>query len=363
MAEMKKVLVGMSGGVDSSAAALLLKIQGYDVTGCTMKMFDNSVLPEGMESSCCSADDTADARSVCSKLGIRHHTFNGKDGFMETVIKPFCEDYINGRTPNPCINCNRYMKFGEMLRKAETLGFDYIATGHYARIVFDGETGKYQLHRPDDKRKDQTYVLYQMTQHMLEHTLFPLYGMEKAEIRTLAEEHGLINSRKPDSQDICFVPDGDYAGCIRRIMPDYEPQKGDFIGTDGARMGTHSGIINYTIGQRKGLGVSFGKPVFVTAIDSAANTVTLGDSADLMKRTVWLSEMNIISGELMTEPMEVTAKVRYSAAEQKATVYPEENGLTRVEFEEPVRAPARGQACVLYSGSRVIGGGTIEKSE
>lgn len=359
----KKVLVGMSGGVDSSAAALILKEQGYEVCGCTLRLYDNSVLGEGYaEGGCCSLSDVDDARSVCRKIGIDHVTLNFTDDFAKYVMKPFADSYINGETPNPCIECNKYMKFGTMLRRAELLGFDYIATGHYADVCYDDNRGRWLLKRSSDPRKDQTYVLYCMTQHQLEHTLFPLYGMEKKDVRRLAEEHGLVNSHKPDSQDICFVPDGDYVSFIERYTG-YKPVSGEYVFSDGKRAGEHSGIINYTIGQRKGLGVTFGKPVFVTDKDPLSNTVTLGDEAELFRRTLFLRDFNLIIADKLSEPMRVTAKSRYSAKEQSALLYPAENGIVRIEFDDPVRAPAKGQACVVYDGDIVVGGGVIARVE
>ena len=283
----KIVLVGMSGGVDSSAAAALLCDKGYEVCGCTLKMYDNSVLGEGYgEGGCCSLADVDDARSVCRKLGIDHITLNFTDEFGKHVMKPFADSYIKGETPNPCIECNSHLKFDLMLRRAMLLEFDYIATGHYADIAL--ENGRYLLKRPADRRKDQTYVLYTLTQEQLAHTLFPLYGTDKPAIRQYAEERGLINSRKPDSQDICFVPDGDYAAFIKRYTG-YEPKSGYFIDNSGNKIGTHSGIINYTIGQRRGLGVTFGKPVFVTAKDPERGTVTLSDEPAASAASVSLS--------------------------------------------------------------------------
>lgn len=354
----KKVLVGMSGGVDSSAAAALLCERGYEVCGCTLKMYDNSVLGEGYgDGGCCSLADVDDAKSVCRRLGIDHITLNFSEDFGRLVMKPFADSYINGETPNPCIECNRHMKFDLMLRRAELLGFDYIATGHYADMAY--ENGRYLLKRPADRRKDQTYVLYTLTQEQLAHTLFPLYGMDKPAIRQYAEERGLINSRKPDSQDICFVPDGDYGAFIERYTG-YVPQSGDFIDNEGNKIGVHSGIINYTIGQRRGLGVTFGKPVFVTHKDPVKGTVTLSDESDLFKSVLFLRDVNLISAQTLSAPMKVTAKARYSAREQEAVIYPLENGIMRAEFSSPVRAPAKGQACVFYDGDIVVGGGVID---
>ncbi len=359
MSEHKKVLVGMSGGVDSSVAALLLKRQGYEVCGCTMRMYDNSVLSEDShEGGCCSLADAEDAKSVCRKIGIDHITLNFTDDFGKYVMKPFAESYIRGETPNPCIECNRHMKFDMMLRRAELLGFDYIATGHYAQVIYDGNRGRYLLCRSADRKKDQTYVLYTLTQHQLAHTLFPLFGLDKPAIRQLAEENGLVNSKKPDSQDICFVPDGDYASFIERYTG-YKPAKGDFIGPDGTRLGTHSGLLNYTIGQRRGLGVTFGKPVYVTAKNPADNTVTLSET-ELTAENVYLRDVNFIAFDSPEEPVRVTAKVRYNAREQEAIVYPaDEKGIVRIEFPGGVKNPAPGQACVFYDGNIAAGGGVI----
>ena len=355
----KKVMVGMSGGVDSSVAAKILCDSGYEVTGVTLKLFsDDEIIQEKPSRTCCSLSDVEDARSVAYKLGFEHMVFNFKDCFSECVMKKFAASYICGKTPNPCIECNRHIKFDKMLNRAETLGYDYIATGHYALREFDEKSGRFILNRPKDRSKDQTYVLYGMTQHQLEHTLFPLYGYEKEEVRKIAESAGLVNSRKPDSQDICFVPDGDYAAFIRKFSG-ADIKEGNFIDKYGNILGTHKGIINYTIGQRKGLGIALGKPVFVTAKNPIDNTVTLGDESDLFTSELLADNVNLISVEKITEPMRVTAKTRYNQTDRPAVVTQLDDGKIKVVFDEPQRAVTSGQAVVLYDGEKVVGGGTI----
>lgn len=350
---MKKVLVGMSGGVDSSVSALVLMEKGYEVCGCTMKMFDRGLIAPESEN-----NDIEDAARVCQRLGIEHIVLDVSDSFADNVMKPFVDSYINGQTPNPCIFCNKHIKFGYMLHKAEELGFDYISTGHYADIAYNDEKGRWLLKRPFDRRKDQTYVLYNMTQHQLEHTIFPLYGMEKAEIRKIAEDNDLITSHKRDSQDICFIPDKDYVSFIGRFSG-YVPQRGAYISAEGKKIGEHNGYICYTIGQRKGLGVAMGKPVFVTEKNSENNTVTLSDTPRCEKK-LYLSQVNLISVAELSDPMRVTAKIRYSGREQAAVIYPiDEKGIMCIEFDEPARDPAAGQSCVFYDGDIAVGGGII----
>lgn len=340
---MKRILVGMSGGVDSSAAALVLKEQGCEVAGCTLKLCGN---------------DCTEAAAVCGKLGIAHHIFDLEEQFRTEVTDRFAEGYINGETPNPCIFCNRYIKFGKMLEHALELGYDGIATGHYAKTERDERSGRYLLVRPADRKKDQTYVLYNMTQFQLERTLFPLWNRDKEQNRALAEKYGLLNARKPDSQDICFVPDGDYARFISEYTKKDFPE-GDFIDTDGNVIGRHGGIICYTIGQRKGLGVTFGKPVYVCGKDVERNTVTLGDSEDLLTMTAVAEDVNLISVPDISEPMRITAKTRYNMTDAAGTLERIGDSKIKVTFDVPQRAVTKGQALVVYDGDIVVGGGTI----
>ncbi|MCD7731079.1 MAG: tRNA 2-thiouridine(34) synthase MnmA [Oscillospiraceae bacterium] len=355
---MKKILVGMSGGVDSSVAALLLKRQGYEADGCTLKLFDGEIDEDEDVRTCCSVSDIMDAKSVCRKLGIEHYVFNFKDLFRQRVMDAFAQSYIDGETPNPCINCNRYIKFGAMLNRAAELGYDGIATGHYADVRYNEESGRWLLMRSADRRKDQTYVLYNMTQSQLSRTLFPLCNMDKQEIRRLAEENGLINARKPDSQDICFVPDGDYASFIATHTGRDFPC-GNYIDTKGNIIGTHRGYIHYTIGQRKGLGAAFGEPMFVCGKNPTENTVTLGKGEELMSEAVIADDVNLISiPEIKTE-MRITAKIRYNMTDAPGTLTPCGDSRIQVKFDSPVRAAARGQALVIYDGDKVVGGGRI----
>ncbi|MBQ5316954.1 MAG: tRNA 2-thiouridine(34) synthase MnmA [Oscillospiraceae bacterium] len=355
---MKKVLLGMSGGVDSSVSAIRLIESGYEVCGCSLKLYDNETVSCDMkEGGCCSLADIEDAKSVCRRLGIDHITLNFSDVFEKYVIRPFAETYRSGQTPNPCIECNRHMKFDLMLEKALMLGYDHIATGHYAVVRQSDDSGRWELLRSADSRKDQTYVLYCLSQYQLGHTLFPLGDMEKADVRALAEKYGLINSHKPDSQDICFVPDGDYTAFIDTYLGERE-SGGVFADRDGNVMGTHPGVSGFTIGQRRGLGMAFGRPVFVTDKNASSGVVTLGDESDLFRKELILSDYNDVS-EVIGSEMRVTAKARYTAKEQSATAVRCDDGV-RVIFDEPVRAPAPGQACVLYDGERVVGGGVIK---
>ena len=351
----KKVLVAMSGGVDSSAAAALLVQQGYDCDGAMLKLAPNE------DSRCCSADDAEDARQAATRLGMRFYVFNETDRFRRCVMDRFTAEYAAGRTPNPCIDCNRELKFGALLDRALTLGYDYIATGHYARVAYDAESGKYRLLRGAERRKDQSYVLYQLTQHQLAHLLLPVGGYDKPAIRDKAREAGLDNADKGDSQDICFVPDGDYVTFLQRQGLALTP--GNFVDEAGHVLGQHRGLPCYTIGQGKGLGVAIGRHVYVLEKDQVHNAIVLGDDSALYASSLLASHVNWISGQIPAAPVRCAAKTRYSQVETPCTAYPLPDGGLRVVFDQPQRAITAGQAVVLYDGDEVLGGGTIEKSE
>ncbi|MBQ6336343.1 MAG: tRNA 2-thiouridine(34) synthase MnmA [Ruminococcus sp.] len=348
-----KALIAMSGGVDSSVAALLM--QEHERVGCTMRLFDAEENENKRPNTCCSLEDVEDARAVCYRLGIPYHVFNFTDDFEEKIIRKFVESYRRGITPNPCIDCNRYMKFDKLFYRARQLGCDCVVTGHYARI--EEENGKYLLKKALDPSKDQSYVLYSMTQEQLAHTRFPLGGLTKDEVRRIAEENGFVNARKPDSQDICFVPDGDYASFIERYSGPMET--GDFVTVDGEVLGRHKGISHYTIGQRKHLGISVGAPIYVVRINADDNTVVLGDESELFSTIAEVEDFNWIGGEAPEAPVRCKAKTRYRQTEQPAVAYPKEDGGVTVVFDEPIRAITPGQACVLYDGDVVLGGGVI----
>ena len=356
--EHKRVLIGMSGGVDSAAAAVLLQQAGYEAVGCTLRLYRNDDIGRDAEGSCCSLEDVEDARSVALRLGMDFFVFNFSDLFRRCVMDDFVACYRAGRTPNPCIQCNRHIKFDALLRRADELGIDYIATGHYARVAYDENGGRWQLLRGKDRHKDQSYVLYPLTQYQLSRLKMPVGEYDKASIRAIAEERGLINAHKKDSQDICFVPDGDYTAFLQKyggvtLMP------GNFVDTSGKILGCHRGLECYTTGQRRGLGVSADRPLYVLRKDAARNEVVLGDEGELYSRTVWAENFNWVSSAPTREPLTVTAKTRYSQNEANAVLYQEEDGLVRVEFAEPQRAVTAGQALVAYQGEAVVGGGTI----
>ncbi len=352
-----KVLVAMSGGVDSAVSAHLIN-QEHEAIGVTMKLHDESDNLIYGENSCCSNQDITDAKSVCNLVGIPHEMHDFGASFKECVIGDFINCYKNGSTPNPCVVCNRKIKFEALLKMALERGYDAIATGHYARIEKCSD-GRYLLKKALDLTKDQSYVLYSLSQHQLSHTLFPLGEMTKQDARELAESIGFTNARKHDSQDICFVPDGDYVSFIERTTGE-RFEKGDFVDLEGKVLGKHEGIIKYTIGQRKGLGIAFGEPIYVVNKDVEGNTVILGRNSDLFSTTLTASNINLISCDRINEPMRVKAKIRYNQKEQPATVEQIAKDKILVTFDEPQRAITKGQSVVLYDGDIVVGGGIIE---
>ena len=352
----KHIVTAMSGGVDSSVVAYLIQKEGYLVSGATMKLYrpdeiGTTPLP------CGSDDDVRDARAVCDKLGISHRVYDCGEAFRRHVIEDFVREYACGRTPNPCIVCNKYMKFGALLDATLADGADGIATGHYARVERDG-SGRYLLKRAADVSKDQTYVLWQLTQDVLSHVLLPLGDYRKAEIREIAETAGLCTAHKSDSQDICFVPDGDYAAFLTRYTG-IEPVGGDYVDEEGRVLGHHLGIERYTIGQRKGLGIALGQPMFVKSKDPVSRRVVLTTNDRLFEREVRLYRMNLIAADRLDGEVRVQAKIRYLHAASPATVIQTSDTTATVIFDEPQRAPAAGQSCVFYDGDTVVGGGII----
>ncbi len=356
---MEKVLIAMSGGVDSSVAALLMKERGFECVGVTMKLYSNEEIGLKKEHSCCSLDDVEDARSVAMRLGIPYYVFNFADRFRECVIDRFVDAYEHGRTPNPCIDCNRFLKFDALFRRAQELGCSRIVTGHYADIAYDGASGRYLLRKAADPTKDQSYVLWSMSQDQLAHTEFPLNRLSKEETRRIAEQNGFVNARKHDSQDICFVPDGDYAKFVEQWTGKTYPD-GDFLTEDGRPIGRHRGIIRYTVGQRRGLGLALPEPLYVCRIDTEQNAVVLGKSESLFSKELTAGEINLIAAPRIEGTLRLKAKVRYRQREEWATVtQPDENTL-RVVFDAPQRAITKGQSVVLYDGETVFGGGIIQ---
>lgn len=351
---MKSVAIAMSGGVDSSVAARLLQLEGFRCLGVTMQLFSDD---KNAAFSCSNSNDIKDARLVCEKIQIPHEVFNLSDSFINNVIQRFIQDYEAGLTPNPCIYCNKSLKFGLLLSEAQRYGYENIATGHYARIFYDETTGRYNIKKAVDHTKDQSYVLYSLTQDVLSHVLFPLGELTKTEIRKIASDSGFSNSDKAESQDICFIPNGDYASFIENNSNKAFPP-GNILDETGNVVGTHRGAIRYTLGQRRGLGMGFGRPVFVYEKNMENNTVSIGPENLLYKNEVFVKDVNFISIENCVEPLEIKARLRYSQREAPATMYPWENGV-RLVFSEPQRAPAPGQAAVFYQDDLVVGGGTI----
>jgi tRNA-specific 2-thiouridylase len=356
-----KVLVGMSGGVDSSVAAALLVEAGYQVTGITF-----NVWPEGdataaveREDACCALGAVEDARRVCARLGMPHYVVNLRETFHRQVIQNFVDEYQQGRTPNPCVRCNQFIKFDALLAKAEALGADYVATGHYARVA-QLESGRWALRKAADARKDQSYVLYVMPQERLARTLFPLGNLQKDETRRLAQELGLHVAGKPESQEICFVPTRNYRDFLRKEHP-AAARPGPIVDGDGQTVGRHEGVAFYTIGQRKGLGIAARDPLFVTGLHHETNTVVVGAGEALFQPEAYVAQTKWVAIEALNHPLRVTVKARYKADEVPATIEPNGDGV-RVVFDQPQRAVTPGQTIVFYQGDVVIGGGTLERS-
>lgn len=351
----KKAIIAMSGGVDSSVAAFLMNKKGFDCIGATMKLYDNEDIFISKEKNCCSLDDIEDARSVARRLSMPYYIFNFKDEFREKVIDKFIRTYENGGTPNPCIDCNRYLKFEKLFQRMKELDYDYVVTGHYAKVV--EKDGWFYLKKAVDNAKDQSYVLYSLTQNQLSHILLPLGEYSKSEIREIAESQGFLNARKKDSQDICFVPDGDYAGFIEGYKGKKYPA-GNFIDKQGNVLGQHQGIIRYTNGQRKGLGIAFGKPMYVADKNIDNNTVTLCTDEELFSSELTAVDFNWLI-PYPDKEIKCKARVRYNMKEQPATAYILDDSSVKIVFDEPQRAITKGQAAVLYDDDTVLGGGTI----
>ncbi len=350
---MARVMAAMSGGVDSSVAAAILKEQGYDTSGGTLRLYEE----EGKV-----GKEVANAKSVCDVLGIEHFVYDMRQEFCREVIRRFSYEYATGLTPNPCVECNKYIKFGGLLDRAVEQGCDYIATGHYSKIGLDRGTGRYVLYRPDDRKKDQTYVLWQLSQYQLSHILMPLGELTKDEVREIARDYGFESANAKDSQDICFVPDGDYAAFLERFE-NTTFKKGDYIDIYGNILGRHLGHQHYTIGQRKGLGIALGKPQFVISKNPDTNEVILGDEEHLFKKRIYIKDINMIATDFPIADMHCTAKLRYSARDDKCILHPIGENEAVLEFDTPQRAPSAGQSAVFYSGETVLGGGKIVRGE
>ena len=350
--ENNKVLLGMSGGVDSSVSALLLKQKGYDVVGTTLELFTGS--------SCCNTNTYIDAKNVCNQIGIPHFIFNCKDEFKNYVINDFINEYANCRTPNPCIECNKHMKFGYMYQKAKEFDCFYIATGHYSKNEYSYKYKRWVLKKSLAGKKDQSYVLWNIPKELIEHVIFPLADFEsKEQIREIARKNGLKVANKPDSEDICFVPDGNYKRFLEENS-DIKPKIGDIVLGDGKVLGKHNGLYNYTIGQRKGLGISYSEPLFVIGFDSKKNEVIVGKKENLYKKEVIINDVNLLLFDKVEDGMDVMVKTRYSTTEAKAKIYNEGENL-RIVFNDPQRAITPGQSAVFYIDDIVAGGGKIIK--
>ena len=358
-----RVVVAMSGGVDSSVAAALLKEDGYEVIGITMQIWPPDEIggKADMSNGCCSLTAVEDARRVAQELEIPHYTINLREAFARQVISNFCQEYTRGRTPNPCIRCNQYIKFGSLLRKAISLDARFVATGHYARIEFDDVRRRYILRKGYDSKKDQSYVLYMMTQEQLRHTLMPLGKLTKQKVRQLAEQWNLGVAGKAESQEICFIPSNNYGEYLREYLP-LAAKPGPVLDKEGKILGKHKGILFYTIGQRKGMGIAGGVPLYVIAIDRARNAIIVGGEEDVYADGLVANQVNYVDRERLIETIKVKAKIRYSAEEAEATLTPKGKNRVQLKFGQPQRAVTPGQAVVFYRRDEVIGGGTISSS-
>lgn len=357
----KRVVVGMSGGVDSSVAAYLLKEQGYEVIGATMQIWqDEASQAQEENGGCCGLSAVEDARRVADQLAIPHYVMNFKEEFKGQVMDYFVEEYLAGRTPNPCIACNRYVKWEAMLKRSMEIGADYIATGHYARIAVTPE-GRYAVRSSVTAKKDQTYALYNLTQEQLAHTLMPVGEYTKEEIRKIAAREGFTVAHKPDSQEICFIPDHDHAAFIEREAGERAPGSGNFVTADGQILGRHQGITHYTVGQRKGLNLAMGHPVFVTKIRPETNEVVIGEAEDVFGDTLYCDHINYMGMADLPQPREVLAKIRYAHAGERCVIEQVAEDVIKCSFLEPVRAITPGQAVVFYENGYVLGGGCIRR--
>ncbi len=369
MTSSRTIAVAMSGGVDSSTVAAMLRADGHNVVGLTMQLWNQRRLaghegmPEAVHGRCCSLDDVYDARRVAETIGIPYYVVNNEERFEREVVRPFVEQYLSGRTPIPCSLCNNHLKFDQLLIVAQQIGADALATGHYARVEFDAQGGRWLLKRPADRSKDQTYFLFGLTQQQLSRTLFPLGDMTKPEVRELARQHGLALAEKPDSQEICFVPGGDY----KKFLEAYLAERGDtlpdtageLVTTDGKVIAEHSGIHQFTVGQRKGLGVATGSPLYVLQINGDSRRVVVGDQENLYSRSLRVQRTNLISVADLDQPMRVSVKIRHRHEPALATIEQSGDDEILVSFDEPQRAITPGQAAVFYDGDVVVGGGWI----
>ena len=366
------IAVAMSGGVDSSAVAAMLRLEGHNLIGLTMQLWNqrrlagHAGMPESVQGRCCSIDDVYDARRVAETLDIPYYVVNHEERFERDVVRPFVEEYLAGRTPIPCSLCNNHLKFDQLLVVARQIGADKVATGHYARTDFDERRNRWLLKRPADKSKDQTYFLFGLTQEQLSRTLFPLGGMTKPEVRELARQHGLVIAEKPDSQEICFIPGGDYKRFLEAYLNEQGEQPtevaGEMVTTDGKVIGEHAGVHNFTVGQRKGLGVTTGSPLYVIQIKNETRQVVVGNDDQLYARGLVAGRVNLISTAELLEPMHVTVKIRHKHQPAAAVIEAAGADAVRVTFDEPQRAITPGQAAVFYDGDIVVGGGWIEAS-